>query len=124
MHYGLSLIERDVAAHPNHFVLTVDRNLLVHFALRIKPSQRSAIQRSDSGEMRTDDVIVLRELQQSGKSLVSLVEDNRILFGRFSIVEQLNLHPWSFAFRAGVPRRYVFVCRVLGIPRRKGGTNQ
>jgi hypothetical protein len=37
MDNGLSLIERDVATHPNHFVLTVDGNLLVHFALWIEP---------------------------------------------------------------------------------------
>src|SRR6266849_6980991 len=108
MDYRLSLIERDVTAHPNHFVLTVDRNLLVHFALRIEPSQRCSIHRSDSGEMRTSNVILLRKLQQSGKSLVSLVEDDRILFGRFSIVEQLNLHSGSLAFRAGTRGRYVF----------------
>src|SRR5438552_12315057 len=46
MDYGLSLIERDVTAHPNHFVLTLDGNLLVHFSLRIKPSQRCSTYRS------------------------------------------------------------------------------
>src|SRR5207237_1785625 len=83
MDYGLSLIERDVTAHPNHFVLTLDGNLLVDFALWIKPSQRCAIQRSNSGEMGAGNVILLRKLQQSGKSLLSLAEDNRILFLRF-----------------------------------------
>ena len=83
MDYGLSLIERDIAAHPNHFVLTDDGNLLVHFALGIEPSQRRSIQCSDSGEMSTRNVILVRKLQQPGKSLVSLVEDDSILFRRF-----------------------------------------
>ena len=43
MDYGLSLIERDIAAHPDQFVLTSDGNLLVHFALGIEPSQRCSI---------------------------------------------------------------------------------
>ena len=86
MNYGLSLIERDIAAHPNYFVLTVDGNLLVHFALRVEPSQRCSIQRSDSGEMCTRDAILLSELQQSGKSFISLLEDDRILFRRFTRV--------------------------------------
>src|SRR6202162_2186933 len=63
MDYGLSLIECDIAAHPNHFVLAVDENLLVHFALGIKPSQRRTIQRSNRGEMRTRNVILVRKLQ-------------------------------------------------------------
>src|SRR5258705_13977050 len=113
MDYGLSLIESDVSAHPNYFVLTLDRNLLVHFALRIKPSQRCSIHRSNGGEMGTRNVILLRKLQHSGKRLVSVVEDNRILFRRFSQVEQLNLHSWSFAFRTSVRRRYIFSCLVL-----------
>src|SRR6266480_5100817 len=102
-----SLIESDVTAHPNHFVLTVDRNFLVHFALRIKPTQRCSIDRSNGGEMGTGNVILLRKLQQSGKRLVSLVEDNGVLFRWFSRVQQLNLHPGSFAFRTGIRRRYV-----------------
>ena len=87
MDYGLSLIERDVTTHPNHFVLTMDGNFLVHFALGIKPSQRRSTQRSNSGEMRTRYVILLCKLQQSGKSLVSLVENHRILLRRFSRVQ-------------------------------------
>src|SRR5207302_9118323 len=109
----LSLIERDVTAHPNHLVLTVDRNLLIHFALRIKPAQRCSIHRSDGGEMRAGNVILLRKLEQSGKRLVSLVEDNGVLFRWFSRVQQLNLHPGSFAFRTGIRRRYVFAILVL-----------
>src|SRR5271170_732308 len=81
--YWPSLIERDIATHPDHFVLTVDGDLLVHFALRIEPPQCGSIHRSNSGEMRTRNVILLSKLQQSGKSLVSLVEDNGILFRRF-----------------------------------------
>jgi hypothetical protein len=53
MDYGLSLIERDIAAHPDHLVLTADRNLFVHFALGIKPTQRRSVQCFDSREMRT-----------------------------------------------------------------------
>src|SRR5438105_12806874 len=107
MHYWLSLIERDIAAHADHFVLTVDRNLLVHFALRIKPSQRCPIHRSNGGEMGTGNVILLRKLEQSGKRLVSLVENNRILFRGFSGVQQLNLHPGSFPLRTGIWRSYI-----------------
>jgi hypothetical protein len=87
MDYGLPLIECDIAAHPDHFVLTVDRNLPVHFALGIEPSQRRSVQCPYSREMRTRNVILVSKLQQSGKSLVSLVEDDRILFRRFSTVE-------------------------------------
>src|ERR1700751_2792348 len=90
MDYGLSLIERDVAAHPNHFMLTFDGNLLVHFALGIEPRHCSSIYCSNSGEMRARNVILLSKPQLSGKSLVSLVEDHRILFRRFSRVQQLN----------------------------------
>src|SRR5580700_3330436 len=88
---GPSLIQRDIATHPDHFVLTSDGNLLVHFALRIKPSQGRATQCSDSGEMRARDVILLSKLLQPGKSLVSLVENHRILFRRFSRIQQLHL---------------------------------
>jgi hypothetical protein len=42
-------------------------------ALGIKPSQRRSTQRSNSGEMRTLYVIALCKLEQSRKSLVSLV---------------------------------------------------
>src|SRR6266446_4264625 len=96
MDYGLSLVERDVTAHPNHFVLTLDGNLLVHFALRIKPSKRCPIHCSNGSEMSAGNVILLRKLQQSGKRLISLVEDNRISFCWLSRVQQLNLHPRSF----------------------------
>src|SRR5439155_21629960 len=124
MDQGLCLIERDVTAHPNHFVLTLDGNFLVHFSLRIEPPQRCSIDRANSGEMRTRNVILLCKLQQSGKSLVSLVEDNRILFRRFSIVQQLNLHPGSFALRASVRRCYVFAGRLLRMSSCGGEPNQ
>ncbi len=124
MDYGLSLIERDITTHPNHFVLTIDGNLLVHFAPGIKPSQRRSTQRSNGGEMRTRNVILLRKRQQSGKSLVSLVEDNRILFRPFSRVQLLNLHLGSFAPRNGFRRRYIGVCRILRMRHRGGDPNQ
>jgi hypothetical protein len=63
--HGLCLIERNIAAHPNHFVPTIDGDLFVHFALRIEPPQRCSIQRSYRGEMCTRNVILLRKLQQS-----------------------------------------------------------
>src|SRR5207302_11411378 len=115
MHYRLSLIESDVTAHPNHFVLTLNGNLLVHFTLRIKPTQRCSIHRSNGGEMRAGNVILLRKLEQPGKRLVSLVEDNGVLFRWFSRVQQLNLHPGSFAFRTDIRRRYVFATLVLRV---------
>lgn len=99
----LSLIERDVTAHAKHFVLTHGRDLPVHFALRIKPSQRRPIHRSNSGEMRARNVILLRELQQSGKSLVARVEDDLILFRWFLSAQQLNLHPGSFCLSGQLP---------------------
>src|SRR6266850_3658288 len=105
MDYRLSLVERDVATHPRHFNLTLDRNLLVHFALGIEPRQRCSIQRSNRGEMRTRNVILLRKFQQSGKSLVSLTEDDRIFFRPFSMAQQLNLHPGSSAPWNGLRRR-------------------
>src|ERR1019366_9381696 len=113
MDYGLSLIERDITTHPNHFVLTDDGNLLVHFALRVEPSHRCSIQCSDSGEMSTRYLILLRKLQQSGNSLVSLIEDDRILFRWFSRVQPLNLHLGSFAPRNGFRRRDIFAGRLL-----------
>src|SRR5206468_3121262 len=120
MDYRLSFIEGDVTAHPNYFVLTLDRNLLVHFALRIKPSQRCSIHRSNGGEMRAGNVILLCKLEHSGKRLVSLVEDNGVLFRWFSRVQQLNLHPGSFAFRTGIRWRYIFAILVLRIGCRDG----
>src|SRR5271165_584207 len=42
----LTLIERDVTAHSNDFVLTFNANLLVHFALRIEPPQGRSVHRS------------------------------------------------------------------------------
>src|ERR1700728_28708 len=113
--YGLSLIERDITAHPDNFVLTDDRNLLVHFTLGVEPSHRSTIQCSDSSAMSTRNLILFRELHQSGKSLVSLVENDRILFRRFSWVQQLNLHTGSFASRNGFRRRNIFAHRLLRI---------
>src|SRR5580700_2467002 len=85
VNYGLSLIERDIAAHPNHFVLTLDGNLLVHFALGIEPRHCCSVDCPNSGEMRACNVVLLGKLHQSGKSLVSLVEDDRILFRRFRV---------------------------------------
>src|ERR1700726_3462775 len=72
MDYGLSLIERDIAIHPDHFALTTDGNLLVHFALGIEPPQRCAIDCSNSCEMCVRNVILLRKLRQSGKSFISI----------------------------------------------------
>jgi hypothetical protein len=62
MDYGLSLIERDITDHPNHFVLTIDGNLLIHFASGIEPPQRCSIHSTDSGEMSTRNLIVLGKL--------------------------------------------------------------
>src|ERR1700739_1687513 len=115
MDYGLSLIERDVAAHPNHFMLTFDGNLLVHFALGIEPRHGRSIDCSYRGEMRTRNVILLSKLQQSGKSLVSLVEDDRILFRRFFSAQQLNQHLGRFAPRNGFRRGDVFASLFLRI---------
>ncbi len=42
--------------------------------IKVEPSQRCSIQRSNSGEMCTRNLMLFRKLQQSGKSLVSLVE--------------------------------------------------
>jgi len=95
MNYWLSLIECDVTAHPDHFVLTLDGNLLVHFPLRIKPRKRSSIHSSNGGEVCTHNVILLGKLLQSGKGLVSLVKNDGILLRLFSTAEQLNLHPGS-----------------------------
>src|SRR5580704_18928366 len=81
---GSPLIERDVATHPDQFVLTVDGNLLVHFALGIEPAHRCVIQRSNSSEMRAGDAIFLSKLLQPGIHLVTLVEDDGILFRRLS----------------------------------------
>src|SRR5258705_2434569 len=61
MDHGLSSIQRNVAAHPNQLVLTLDGNLLVHCAAAIEPSQRCSVYRSNSGEVRTRNVILLRE---------------------------------------------------------------
>src|SRR5208337_4582141 len=124
MDYGLSLIERDVADHRNHFDLTVDGNLLVHFALWIKPRQGCPIQRSNSGEMRTRNVILLRKVQQSGKSLVSLGEDDRIFTRMFSMAQQLNLHTRSTALWNGLRRRDIFTCRLLRMPCHGSDPNQ
>src|ERR1700690_899578 len=124
MDYGLSLIERDITAHPNHFVLADDGNLLVHFALGIEPPQGCSIQCSNSGEMSTRNLILLRKLQQAGESLVSLVEDDRISFCRLSRVQQLNLHLGSFAPRNSVRRRDIFASRLLRIPGHARNPNQ
>jgi hypothetical protein len=69
--YGLSLVESDITAHSNHFMLTVDGDLLVHFTPRIEPPQRCSVHCPDSGEMSAGDFVLLRKLQKSGKSLVS-----------------------------------------------------
>src|SRR3984885_3395296 len=81
---GSPLIERDVATHPDQFVLTIDSNLFVHFALGIEPAHRCVIQCSDRGEMRAGDVIFLSKLLQPGINLVALIEDDGILFRRLS----------------------------------------
>jgi hypothetical protein len=44
--------------------------------IKVEPSQRRSIERSNSGEMCARNVILFRKLQQSGKSLVSLVAGN------------------------------------------------
>ena len=62
MDYGLSLIERDIAAHPNNFVLAIDRDLLVHFALGIEPAKCSSTYCSDSGEMSARQLILFRKV--------------------------------------------------------------
>ena len=90
MDYRLSLVERDIPAHPYHFVLTGDGNLFVHFALGIEPRHCCSIHRSNRGEMRARHVILLGELQQAGKSLVALVEDDRVLFRGLAMVQQLD----------------------------------
>src|SRR6201987_2420417 len=124
MDHGLSFIERDITAHPNHFVLTFDGNLPVHFALGIEPRHCSSIYCSNSGEMRTRNVILLSKPQQSGKSLVSLVEDHRILFRRFSRVQQLNQHLGCFARRNGFRRGDVFASLLLRLRYQAGHPNQ
>ena len=83
-------------------------DLLVHFPLGIEPSQRRSIQGSNSGEMCAGNVILFRKLQQSGKRLVSLVEDNRVLFRRFSRVKQFDLHLGSFTPWDRLLRRDMF----------------
>jgi hypothetical protein len=93
MNDGLSFIERDIPAHPNHFPLTVDGNLLVHFAPGIEPPQPCSIHSSNSGEMRTRNLILLRKMQQPGKSLISLVEDDCILF---SVLQGSAIEPASW----------------------------
>src|SRR5580658_2765146 len=95
--YGPSLVECDVATHPDQFVLTVDGNLLVHFALGIEPAHRCVVQRSDSSEMRAGDVILLSKLLQPGINLVALVEDDGILLRRFTRIQPSHLHLRSFA---------------------------
>src|ERR1700732_4651250 len=65
--------------------------------------------------MSTRYLILLCKLYQSGKSLVSLVEDDRILFRRFSRVQQLNLHLWSFPPGNGFRWRDIFACSLLPI---------
>src|SRR5271168_1821248 len=82
--YWPSLIERDVATHPDQFVLTIDGDLLVHFALGVEPAHRCVIQRSDRREMRAGDVIFLSKLLQPGINLVALVENDGILFRRLT----------------------------------------
>src|ERR1700704_375755 len=94
---GLSLIKRNVTAHPNHFVLSKDGDLFIHFELGIKPRQCGSVHCPNSGEMRTSNVILLSEGLQSGKSLASLEKDHGILFDLFSRIQQLNVHPWGFA---------------------------
>src|ERR1700676_4239633 len=82
-----SMIERDITNHPDHFVLTVDENLLVHFSLGIEQPQRCSTQGSDSCEMGTGNLILLGKLYEAGQSLVSLVEDHSIVFCSFPRVQ-------------------------------------
>src|SRR5260221_4821942 len=124
MDYRLSLIERDIAAHPNHFVLTVDGNLFVHFALWIEPPQRCSIESSDRGEMGARNAILLGKLQQAGISLVSLVEDDRVLFCGLSGIQQLDLHSGRFALWNGFRRGDVVAWLLLRIARQAGNSNE
>src|ERR1700683_473922 len=87
--------------------------LLVHFALGIKPAHRCVTQRSDRGEMRARDVVLLGKFLQPGINLVALVEDDGVLLGWLSRVQQLHLHLRSFARRNRFRGRHIFVCRIL-----------
>src|SRR5262249_49326378 len=116
MYYRLPLIERDVTAHPDHFMLTLNGNLLVHFSLAIEPRQRCTVHSSDSDEMCARNVILLREFLQSGKGLVSMVEDDRILLCLITPGQQLKLHLGSFALRTGLRRRDIVSCGLLCVP--------
>jgi hypothetical protein len=107
-----------------HFVLSVDRNLFVHSPLGIEPPQCRSIQCSDSSEMCARNVILLRKLQQSGKSLVSLVKDDSILFRWLSCVQQLNLYLGRFARRNGFRRGDLFASLILGIPHQARDPNE
>ena len=122
--HGSSLVERDVATHPDQFVLTIDGNLLVHFALRIEPAHRCVVQGPDSGEMRAGHVILLRKLLQPGINFVALVEDDGILFRRLSRIQQLHLHLGSFARRNGFRRLHILACRILRTHYHGGDPNQ
>jgi hypothetical protein len=66
MQRRLSTIERDITAHPDHFVLTVDENLLVHVSLGIEKSQPCSTQGSDSGEMGTGNLILPGKFYEAG----------------------------------------------------------
>src|SRR5713226_5822932 len=120
MDYRLSLIECNVTAHPDHFALTLDGNLLVHFPLGIEPRQRCSIHGSNRGKVCTRNVILLRKLLQSGKSLVALVKDDRILLRLFSTTKQLNLHPGGCAPWNGFRRSDIVPCRLLRMPQHCG----
>src|SRR5580692_1802486 len=124
MNYRSPLIERDIAAHANQLVLTTDRNLFVHFALRVEPAHRCVIQRSDSDEMRVRDVILLSRLLQPGIDFVALVGDDGILFSRLSGVQQLHLHLGSFARWNGFRRLHIFAWRILRTHHHGGDSNQ
>src|ERR1700733_7755272 len=122
--YGPSLVECDVATHPDQFMLTIDGDLLVHFALGIEPAHRGVIERSDGGEMRAGDVIFLSKLLQPGINLVALVEDDGILFRRFTRFQPSHLHLWRFARRNGFRRLHVFAGGILRTHNRGGDPNQ
>ena len=68
MDHRFSLIERDIATHPNHLVLTMDGNLLVHFALGMEGFQGRSTQRSNRGEMRARNLILFRNSSSPEKA--------------------------------------------------------
>jgi hypothetical protein len=92
MYYGLSLIERDIAAHPDHFVLAIDGDLLVHFALGIEPSQRRSIQRSDSGEATKQYAVIFYQGDEAFSGLLEFADKYHVTSAHFTRVKQFDLH--------------------------------